>query len=109
MAIHITEAAAKKVKDMISKGDVPTTAGLRIGVKGGGCSGLSYVFDVETAEREGDKVFEEHGVKIYVDLKSYLFVNELTLDYHESLMHSGFKMDNPNARRTCGCGDSFAV
>lgn len=87
-----------------------TEGGLRVGVKGGGCSGLSYNLALDTEERAGDKVFEIDGVKLFVDMKSFLFLNGSTLDYkEEGLMHRGFTFINPNSSGACGCGESFAV
>jgi iron-sulfur cluster assembly protein len=80
--------------------------GLRVGVRGGGCSGLSYVFQLDT-EREKDLVFESGGVKVYIDPKSNLYLKDVTLDYEETLIRQGFNIVNPNANHTCGCGKSF--
>ena len=84
------------------------SGGLRLGVLGGGCSGLSYQFKFDARERPTDKVFEYDGVKIFVDPKSLLYLHGMTLDYQESLMQSGFVFDNPNAKKACGCGTSFS-
>lgn len=87
-----------------------TTGGLRVGVKGGGCSGLSYNLSLDTEERAGDKVVEVDGVKVFVDLKSFLYVDGSTLDYkEEGLMQRGFTFNNPQSSGTCGCGESFGV
>ena len=74
-----------------------------------GCSGLSYVMRFETEKRSGDKIFEENGVKLFVDLKSYLYLNGTTLDWEDTLIEQRFAFVNPNASRSCGCGSSFAV
>lgn len=108
MAIHVTEKAAQKIRDALQK-EGNREGGLRIGVKGGGCSGLSYVMRFEKEQKPGDKVFEEHGVKVFVDLKSYLYLNDTTLDWQDRLIEQGFAFINPNATRTCGCGTSFTV
>jgi iron-sulfur cluster assembly protein len=82
---------------------------VRLGVLGGGCSGLSYQFKFDTKQRPTDKVFDYDGVKIFVDPKSLLYLNGMVLDYKESLMQSGFVFDNPNAKKACGCGTSFSA
>ena len=84
--------------------------GLRVGVKGGGCSGLSYTFALEREARFGDQVFEgPEGAKLFVDKKSLLFLNGTVLDYDASLISKGFVFNNPNAKTTCGCGSSFGA
>jgi iron-sulfur cluster assembly protein len=106
--IRITEIAAKRILLLMSKQNL-AEGGLRVGVKGGGCSGLSYVFSWEKEARLGDQVFEEHGAKIFVDKKSFLFLKGTMLDYDTSLMSKGFVLSNPNAKASCGCGTSFSV
>lgn len=110
MAIELTERAAHRIREILSDQNL-SEGGLRIGVKGGGCSGLSYLMDLETQERPGDKVFERDGVKVYVDMKSFLYLNGTTLDFKEEggLMGRGFVFANPNSDGQCGCGESFAV
>jgi iron-sulfur cluster assembly protein len=108
MAIGVSQKAAERIHGILRK-EGATDGGLRIGVKGGGCSGLSYVMRFETEKRKGDKVFEEHGVKLFVDLKSYLYLNGTTLDWEDTLIEQRFAFVNPNASRSCGCGSSFAV
>jgi iron-sulfur cluster assembly protein len=106
--IHITEKAAEKIRDLLVKEGVPAeVGGLRLGVQGGGCSGLSYAMRLETQRRDKDQVIEEHGARVFVDPKSFLFLNNTTLDYRETLMHQGFVFENPQASRSCGCGSSF--
>jgi len=83
--------------------------GLRLGVLGGGCSGLSYQFKFDTRPRPKDHVFDFEGVQIFVDPKSILYLHGMTLDYKESLMQSGFVFENPNAKKNCGCGTSFSA
>lgn len=83
--------------------------GLRVGVKGGGCSGLSYTMQFEEKPGDHDKVQDSEGVRIFVDPKSYLYLNGLTLDYSTDLIGGGFKFVNPNATRTCSCGTSFSA
>lgn len=82
---------------------------VRVGVESGGCSGLSYKLIFDQTEKEGDKIFEDNGVKIVVDKKSFLYLVGMTLEYSGGLNGKGFVFNNPNAQRTCGCGESFAV
>ena len=82
---------------------------IRVGVKGGGCSGLTYVMDFDTSVKEDDKVFEDKGVKIVVDKKSFLYLIGTELDFSGGLNGKGFAFVNPNASRTCGCGESFSI
>jgi len=107
--IHVTEKAAGKIRELLTKEGVPDSGGLRVGVQGGGCSGLSYAMRLETEARNRDKVFEENGARIFVDPKSYLYLNNTTLDYIEGLMKQGFVFQNPQASRSCGCGSSFTA
>jgi iron-sulfur cluster insertion protein len=106
--ITLTENAAKKVHIMITSRDQPTT-GLRVGVRGGGCSGFSYFLEFAESSAEGDRELESHGVKLFIDRKSYLYLMGTEVDYVDGLHESGFKFSNPNAKRTCGCGESFSV
>jgi len=107
--ITITDTAAKRIADLMAKQGL-AEGGLRVGVKGGGCSGLSYVFSWEKEARTGDEVFEgPFGAKIFVDKKSYLFLQGTVLDYDTSLLSKGFVLSNPNAKASCGCGSSFGV
>jgi len=107
--IAISEVAAKKIRTLMSKQGI-SDGGLRVGVKGGGCSGLSYTFAWEREARLGDEVFEgADGAKIFVDKKSLLFLNGTVLDYDTSLLSKGFVFNNPNAKATCGCGSSFGA
>ncbi len=82
---------------------------IRVGVQGGGCSGLMYQLELDNEDRDGDKVFEDNGIKIVVDKKSFLYLIGTTLDYSGGLNGKGFVFVNPNADRTCGCGESFSV
>jgi len=107
VAIEITPNAAARIRELVEKQNVPG-GGLRIGVKGGGCSGLSYALKVDAQQRSGDKIFEFEGARVFCDLKSYLYLNNMVLDYTEGLMGKGFVFNNPNASRTCGCGSSFS-
>jgi len=105
--ISLSERAVQKIKQLVAdKGG--EGVGLRVMVVGGGCSGLQYRMEIDAA-KERDKVFERDGARLIVDKKSFLYLNGSELDYSEELMSSGFKIVNPNAKRTCGCGDSFVV
>ncbi len=108
--LQITESATNRVKAIMSQDEkARTAAGLRVGVRGGGCSGLSYFIEFAEEQKPNDKVFEKDGVKVIVDPKSYLYLIGTELDYSESLMGAGFKFNNPNVKSECGCGESFAV
>ena len=108
--IHVTEKAATKIRELLSKESVPIdSGGLRVGVQGGGCSGLTYAMRLEAQARDRDKVFEEHGARLFVDPKSYLYLANTTLDYQEDLIRQGFVFQNPQATRSCGCGSSFTA
>jgi iron-sulfur cluster assembly protein len=104
--ISLSDNAVSKIKQLVSeKGD---HAGLRVKVVGGGCSGLQYRMEIDAA-KERDKIFERDGARLIVDKKSFLYLNGSELDYAEELMSSGFRVVNPNAKRSCGCGESFVV
>ena len=105
--VEVTSAAAEAILKYLRDNGAPEGSGLRIGVRGGGCSGLSYFLDPETETKTGDKIIDAHGVKVFVDPKSLLYLQGSTLDYKTGLMESGFKFENPNAGRGCGCGESF--
>lgn len=107
--VNLSENAATEVKRLIAQQNQPDLA-LRFGVKGGGCSGLTYFMNIEKNEpRDVDDVIEQDGVKILVDKKSHLYVHGITIDYESSLTGGGFKFENPNAKGGCGCGTSFTV
>lgn len=106
--IQVTPKAVSRIRQVFAKQGVEG-GGLRLGVQGGGCSGLSYLIRFEPQARPTDQVFEFDGVKIFVDPKSLLYLDGVTLDYKESLMQSGFVFDNPNAKKSCGCGTSFTA
>jgi iron-sulfur cluster assembly protein len=107
--IEISETAARKIRTLMSKQGI-SDGGLRVGVKGGGCSGLSYTFAWEREARFGDHVFEgPDGAQIFVDKKSLLFLSGTVLDYDTSLIGRGFVFNNPNAKTSCGCGSSFGA
>jgi len=103
--ISLSENAASKIKQLVVENP---GAGLRVKVIGGGCSGLQYRMEVDCA-KERDKIFERDGAQLIVDKKSFLYLNGSELDYAEELMSSGFKLVNPNVKRSCGCGESFTV
>lgn len=107
--LEITENAAKLIRKMTVKNGFPE-GGLRIGIKAGGCSGLSYTFAWEATPREGDLVFGgPEDSKVFIDPKSHRFLDGTTLDYDTSLVSKGFVFSNPHAKSTCGCGTSFSV
>ena len=108
--IKVSDIAKKKVLDLMSDdGFNPTIDFVRVGVKSGGCSGLSYELTFDKKKQEEDKVFEDNGVKIIVDKKSFLYLIGTTLEYSGGLNGTGFVFNNPNAQRTCGCGESFSL
>ncbi|MGA2738119.1 MAG: iron-sulfur cluster assembly accessory protein [Bryobacteraceae bacterium] len=108
--IQVTEKAADRIRHILAKEGLQEGAGgLRLAVQGGGCSGFSYLFKLETKERAGDRVFDSGGAKVLIDPKSLVYLDGLTLDYKESLIQSGFTIDNPNAAKTCSCGTSFST
>jgi len=106
-AISLTESAQAEIKRLLEKQNNPET-GLRLGVKGGGCSGLSYHMTFGP-KQQGDNEFDFNGVKVFVDPKSYLYLNGTQLDFVDGLEGRGFKFGNPNASKSCGCGESFSV
>lgn len=108
MAIELTEEAAREVRRLLESDDKPGW-GVRMGVSAGGCSGLSYTMDFAEEPAEKDKVSESHGVRIFCDPKSYLYLNGMVLDYSKQLIGGGFQFKNPNAERTCSCGTSFSA
>ena len=107
--IQVTETAVKRIRIAMAKeGISPEEGGLRLGVMGGGCSGLSYSIKFDTQPRERDRIYEFDGVRVFVDPKSFLYLHGMTLDYEETLMRQGFNFINPNSTRSCGCGSSFS-
>ena len=108
LTISISESAAAHVKGFV-KVEGKETYGLRVGVKGGGCSGLTYELEIADGPRENDKVIDDKGVQLYIDKKSYVFLAGTVLDYSGGLNGKGFVFQNPNAKTTCGCGTSFSV
>ncbi|BAO75416.1 HesB/IscA family protein [Winogradskyella sp. PG-2] len=108
--IKVSDTAKKKVVELMTDdGFNPTTDYVRVGVKSGGCSGLSYDLKFDNSKAEEDKVFEDNDVKIIVDKKSFLYLIGTTLEYSGGLNGTGFVFNNPNANRTCGCGESFSL
>lgn len=107
--ITLTPSAAQEVKRLVEKEQKPNV-GLRVGVKGGGCSGMTYVLAIEeAAPKQYDTVFEQDGIKVLIDAKSHLYLDGTTIDFKNSLMGGGFEFQNPLAKKSCGCGTSFTV
>ncbi len=105
--IQVTEKAQERIRRILAKEGV--AGGLRLAVQGGGCSGLSYLFKLETKPRDSDHIFGSDDAKVLIDPKSFVYLDGLTLDYRESLIQSGFVIENPNAAKTCSCGTSFST
>jgi len=103
------KAKAKAIELMIEEGLNPTKDFIRVGVKSGGCSGLEYILNFDNEKRDLDQIFEDNGVRIIVDKKSFLYLVGTTLEYSGGLNGKGFVFNNPNANRTCGCGESFSL
>ena len=107
--LQVTDRAIKRIRVAMAKEGVsPEEGGLRLGVMGGGCSGLSYSIKFDTRPRERDRIYNFDGVRVFVDPKSFLYLHGMTLDYEETLMRQGFNFINPNSSRSCGCGSSFS-
>lgn len=107
--IFVSPVAAEQAKQQLEKRGTPESY-LRLGIKGGGCSGFSYVLRYEDEQpKDRDVVFEQHGLKVIVDKKSLVYLNGATLDWEKSLIRQGFKFINPNEKSSCGCGESFTV
>ena len=106
--VKLTEAAQEQAKSLLQKESTPKD-GLRVAVIGGGCSGLQYQLSFDDAVRESDNDFEANGVRLLIDEKSALYLVGTSLDFVDTLQESGFKIENPNASNTCGCGQSFAA
>jgi iron-sulfur cluster assembly protein len=109
--IYVSDKAREKVLQLLSDAGVATDTSyfLRVSVVGGGCSGLSYKLDFDNEKKPMDQEFEDNGIKVVTDLKSFLYLVNTTLDFSDGLNGKGFYFSNPNASRTCGCGESFAV
>ncbi|MDP3920299.1 MAG: iron-sulfur cluster assembly accessory protein [Candidatus Omnitrophota bacterium] len=104
----LTPAAVEEVKRMIAKEEPREGLGLRLSVKGGGCSGLSYAMNYDL-KKDGDHQYDFESLAVYVDPKSHLYLKGVTLDYSDTLQQKGFQFVNPNANKTCGCGESFSI
>jgi iron-sulfur cluster assembly protein len=108
--IQITERALKRIRVAMAKEGVsPTEGGLRLGIQGGGCSGLSYSIRFDSQPRERDRVYNFEDVRVFVDPKSFIYLHGMILDYEETLMRQGFNFINPNSTKSCGCGSSFSA
>ena len=107
--IYVSLEAANQVKKILFEQKKPEGTSLRVSVEGGGCSGLSYKLDFTDQDKSDDKVFEEAGIRVVVDPKSYLYLKGMTLEFSGGLNGTGFGFKNPNATKSCGCGSSFAV
>ena len=106
--IFITEKAAKRLKAVMSA-EGKSDHFLRMSVDSGGCSGMNYKMDFDNNQEDYDKVFEQYGLTVVCDLKSWLYLKDITVDYSDDMLNGGFKIENPNAERTCGCGTSFSA
>ena len=107
--IYVAESAKSQIENIKSKGNLANESFVRVSVVSGGCSGLSYKMDFDTESKPNDQVFEDNGVKVVTDLKSFLYLFNTTLEFSGGLDGKGFSFNNPNAARSCGCGESFAV
>ena len=107
--ITVSENAKQHAIRLMQEEKRPEGSFIRVGVEGGGCSGLSYMLEFDNQLREGDQLFEDKGIKVVVDRKSFLYLVGTELDFSDGLNGKGFQFHNPNASRTCGCGESFAV
>ncbi len=110
MGITLTETAAREIQAIIAQQELKAeSVRLRVGVKGGGCSGFSYVLDLTETQRPNDEEQEQHGIRIICDPKSLLYLDGVTIDFRDEIMGRGFVFNNPNASSTCGCGSSFSA
>ena len=108
--VILTELAAKEVRTIIEAQELDADkVRLRIGVKGGGCSGFSYLLDLTESQKDSDEEFEQHGIKMIIDPKSLLYLSGVVVDFKDEIMGRGFVFNNPNASSSCGCGSSFSV
>jgi iron-sulfur cluster assembly protein len=107
--VSVTERAKEKIQEIMSTENYDSSYFVRVGVESGGCSGLSYKLNFDNEVRKGDQIFEADGVRICLDIKSYLYLAGTELDYSTGLTGKGFEFHNPNASRTCACGESFSV
>ncbi len=109
LGVTISEKAAEKIRYFASKEGLEGDVGLRVAVKGGGCSGLTYDLHITDQKLETDKIVEQHGIKVMVDKKSFIYLVGTELEFSDGLNGKGFVFINPNAKKTCGCGTSFSV
>ena len=110
MAIELTERAAQEVKTILEQNSLPSdNSYLRLGVKGGGCSGFSYALDLTENKNETDEEWEVHGIKVICDPQSYVYLKGVSVDFKDEVMGRGFVFNNPNATGSCGCGSSFSA
>ena len=111
LTVTISEKAADKIRYFAKKDGIEENVGIRVAVKGGGCSGLTYDLDItgDLTDTDNDKIVEQHGVKVIVDKKSYIYLVGTELDFSDGLNGKGFVFENPNAKKACGCGTSFSV
>jgi len=107
--LFVADSAKSKIEELITKQNLDDNHFVRVSVTSGGCSGLSYTLDFDDEEKENDQIFEDNGVKVVTDLRSFLYLCNTTLEFSGGLNGSGFSFNNPNASRTCGCGESFSV
>ncbi|OJX57354.1 MAG: heme biosynthesis protein HemY [Candidatus Kapaibacterium thiocyanatum] len=107
--MNVSIKALAEIKKIKEQNSIPDDYGLRLGVKGGGCSGMSYTLGFDASSRENDRVLEAEGVRMFIDTKSMFYLMGITLDFSDGLMGKGFTFNNPNATKTCGCGSSFGV
>lgn len=107
--IALTEKAAAQVRKIKAENSIPESHGLRLAVKGGGCSGMTYVLGFDEAPKEKDVILQYHGITVFVDPKSLFFLSGTVLDFSDGLNGKGFVFNNPQAKKTCGCGNSFGV
>lgn len=108
-SITLTEKALGRIRTVLAQEGLSHAGGVRLGVQGGGCSGLSYVVQFESGPQERDRVFTFGDIRVFVDPKSFIYLAGMTVDYEETLMKTGFVFRNPNAAKSCGCGSSFTA
>lgn len=107
--LFVSDKASQRIKELMQEQSMAAESFVRVSVKGGGCSGLSYDMSFDTLTKSDDQVFEDKGIKLVTDLKSFLYVCNTTLEFSDGLNGKGFAFNNPNASRSCACGESFAV
>ncbi|MEE9437949.1 MAG: iron-sulfur cluster assembly accessory protein [Saprospiraceae bacterium] len=107
--LYISDRAKEQIEYLIAKDELKKDCFIRVSVESGGCSGLSYNMDFDSVDKAGDQVFEDKGIKVVTDLSSYLYLHNTTLEFSGGLEGKGFYFNNPNAARTCGCGESFSL